>query len=408
MTDVPRLASLRCGIHSSTADYTTAPGTLRPLELRGPDVPGGLFPRSRAEIDRPLVKADGSRVPFVWGAKNIGAQPIPLEFRGVNNNDGSAVADWEAKLEAGFLLQSFFGAVAPATVGAAPTASGVAGLVLTASTNVILNNELILFTTTTGVFARRVISGGGTTSLTLDRAFTGTPSGPVRRAARYTMSPGVTEHTPVFLDAEGTTIGGTAWRQQLFGCFPQSMVITMPDTGLVQLDMTFLPNDWAQPAAAAPGVLVPTAGAPVMASSMAFYDGADLLDISSAKLTVNIGGVMKPSASGPNGVKGGVAANKRDIMLEGDLYLGGLPGEKRFATGGTPLANADTGGALAAGTVATTRSLLLQCGLVAGGTLALWLPEAAVISTIVPNGDFLVERFVARATGAIPLIVGAY
>lgn len=406
MSDVVRLSSLRTGIHASTSDYSSLPAVLRPIELRGPDVPAGLFPRSRAEIDRPLVVPDGRRVPFAWGTKDIAPITIGTEFRGVNANNGAAVADWEAKLELGHVLQSLF-STAPASVGAAPTASGVAGLILTASSTAIVNNDLIMFSTTTGTFVRRVISGGGTTSLTLDRAFTGTPSGPIVRGARYTANPAQTEHVPLFLDAEGTT-GANAWHQQLFGCFPQSCVITIPDTGLVQFDATFLPNDWTQLAPVAPGYAAPVAGAPVASSLVAFYDGADLLDISSAKLTYNTGGVMKPSASGPNGVKGGVGASKREIMLEGDLYIGGFTGEKRFSQGAVPLANADTGGAIANGTVATTRSLMLQVGLVAGGALGIWLPEAAVISTVVNNGDFLVERFVARATGSTPFVLGIF
>lgn len=407
MSDISRLLSLRSGIHASTSDLTAIPGVLRPLEMRGPDVPAGLFPRSRAEVDRPLIAPDGRRFPFAFGAKDISPLTLGFEFRGVNANTGGAVADWEAKQELGHLLQSLFGA-APATTGVALTCSGVAGVTLTLSGSTYQNNDVILFTTTTGPVARRIISGGATVTVTLDRAFTGTPSGAVIRGARYTAVPSQTEHVPLYLDAEGTTVGGVAWRQQLLGCFPQSLVVTVPDTGLVQLDATFAPNDWLQPAAASPGYAAPVAGAPAAASNVQFFDGADLLDVSGAKLTYSTGGIMKPTASGPNGVRGGAGTNKRDVMLEFDHYLGGFTGEKRYGVGAAPLANLGTAGALANGTVQATRSLLLHVGSVAGSTIAAWIPEAVVISTIVANGDFTVERCKAYATGPVPLVLAVF
>jgi hypothetical protein len=407
VTDSPRFLSLRSGIHASTSDLTSTPGTLRPLELVDAP-PAGLLPMARAEIDRALVKADGRGVPFVWGAKDISPLTLKFELRGVQGNDGDAVSDWEALQELGHLFQSLF-AAAPATTGSAPTASGTAGATLTVSSTDIEDDEAILFGTTTGVFARRVISGGGTTTLTLDRAASGTASGPVLRGAVYTADPAQTAHLPLYLDAESTQEGGTAWRKILKGCFPQSMVISVPDTGIVMCEATFAPNDTdTTQAAADPGVLSPAAGAPIFASNVQFWDGADLLDASNLKFSYSTGGVMKPTSAGPNGVRGGVGVSKRQITLEGDLYLGSFTGEKRFAVGSTPYAQADIGDALDAGTVNTTRSLLLQVGTIGTATVAIWIPEASVRSTIVANGDFTVERFVARATGAVPAIIVIY
>lgn len=400
MTDLIRLKSVQVGLHASAADVATFPGTLVPVQPRE-RVPT-LLPRGRTEIIRDLVTVDGRAVPAAFGGKDLADVTLPLEVKGVNDNSGAAVSDWEAKLDIGVILESFFGAAAPATTGSAPTASGTAGTTLTASANVVQNGEVVIFANTAGdVFMRRVVSGGGTTSLVLDRAFTGTATGTIRRAAVYTPSFGKAHHTHIGVDVEGTQDDGSEWHQRLIGCAVAALRFGIPDTGLVTLDVTIKPTDFDQPAAASPAYAEPTAGAPIAAPAL-FYDGANAYDATGLSLVCDNGTVMRPTAAGPNGVKGGVHANKRATVLEGRVMLGDgtTPGGELPFRSGSPdlieLMGTDTD----AGVVRTTRDLFVQVGKANGRIMGIWLPAASVHYTTVEAGDFVGVAFTARISGA--------
>lgn len=405
MTDLIRLKSVQVGLHSSPADVSSFPGTLVPLQPR--ERAATVLPRGRTEIVRDLVTSDGRAVAAAFGGKDLADITLPLETKGVNANDGSAVADWEAKLDIGVILESFFGAAAPATTGSAPTASGTAGTTLTASTNVVQNNEVVIFANTAGdVFMRRVLSGGGTTSLVLDRAFTGTATGTIRRAAVYTPSFGKAHHTHVGVDVEGTQDDGSEWHQRFIGCAVSALRFGIPDTGLVTLDVTLKPTDFDQPAADEPAYAEPTAGAPIAAPAL-FYDGANAYDATGLTFVADNGTVMRPTAAGPNGVKGGVHANKRGAVLEGRLMLGDgstVTGELPFRSGSPDLIEL-MGTDTDAGVVRTTRDLFLQVGKSNGRIMGVWLPAASVHYTTVEAGDFVGVAFTARISGATGFVL---
>lgn len=404
MTDVARIRSVRYGIHASAGDFTTFP-SVTALDHIGDGA--SLLPRSRVEVAADFAASDGRGYPFRWGGKDISPVILDFEFKGVSGNTGAAIPDFEAVTEQGKILQSFFGAVGTATVGAVTTCSGTAGATLTvvSGTN-IPNDSIIMFTTTTGTFIRRVISGGGTVTLTLDRAASGTASGNVIRAGVYTAVPSRTAHAHLAVDVEGTTVGGTAWRQRFFGLAPSMLDITFPDTGLVTAKATLNPTDWDQPAAASPAFASPTAGAPIAVAGYTFGDAAiGDLDLANAVLKINNGVAMRATGSGPNGVRGGVAADKREIVLEGEVFMGGST-----PSGQMNLANTQAwlGSLLSAGTIATTRALSLQVGTVAGAAVGLFMPAAAVRATVINKGGLQMAKFTAKATGATPFFMGIF
>jgi hypothetical protein len=394
---------VRIGVHTSDADVSTFPVTLVPIENLGDGA--AFLPRQRTPIEFDAAASDGRGFAHRWGGKDIAAVPVEMEFKGVNSNTGAAVADWEAKLEQGLMLQSIFGAVAPATTNTATTCSGTAAATLTVVSGTdIPNNTIIAFTTTTGFFIRRVISGGGTTTLTLDRAASGTASGTVFRLARYTIDTTRAAFRHLGIDCEGTTASGTAWRQRFIGCGPQGCEIVFPETGLVQFKSTWMPTDFDQPAAASPAFASPTAGAPIASNGLTFNDNAiGDLDIAQAVLKIDNGLVMRPTASGPNGVRGGVATNKRTITLEGLVYMGGAAPAQQLNLANT---QAWLGSLLSAGTVATTRQLALQVGGAVGACMSVFMPAASVSATVVNQGGLQAVKFRAVATGLSPLILG--
>ena len=413
MTDVTRLTSLTYGINASATTIGTAPATFATVLPRS--TPASFLPRSRQAIDRALYSVDGRRFMRVFGVKDIGELALPIEFKGVSGNTGAAVAAWEAVMEQGNLLASLFGAVGVATVGAAPTVTSGTGATLVVSSNVLANNDIILVTTSIGTEARQVISGGGTTTVTVDRNWAGVPtaSSTVIRAGRYSISTSQTTHTPIWFNCEGET-----WRRRYQDCQPSSLVLNVPNAGLVEADFGFLPNDWDDQNEANPSFSAPTAGSPVVSGGSQFFIGANAFMLRNARLTLNIGMVMRETTTGINGVRGGLATDKTNIMLEGELYVGdnaGSIGDVSDDTGGSgvaPFLNDILGDGSATGAAPSSQDIALQVGTAAGAALYIRIPAADLRSAGVrEGGPFAVLPFQAFATAPAsgsPLSLGVF
>lgn len=403
MTDVSRLLSLTAGINAALNSIGTAPGAFTAIQPRS-TVPS-LLPRSREAIDRPLPSQDGRRFPRLQGRRNIDAINLPLELKGINNNTGGAVADWEAKQEAGMLWPSLFGAVAAATLNAAPTATSAAGVVLTASTNVLANLDIIGVATDKGLEWRQVVSGGGTTTPSMNAALLGTvvPGSTIIRAARYTHAPSTTNHKHVWFNAEWENL-----RRRYSDCAPGGFEIVIPTTGIVEFNSTWLPNDWSDQAEADPAFSAPTAGQPVVSGGCSFIIAAKALMMLNAKLTVDNGTVMRESSTGVNGVVGGVCADKTRVMLEVEVYVGNdspTIGEL-VDDSGTPSLDNILGSDAAIGDAITTRDVMLCVGVTAGASIFMRLPEADIRGEVVEGGPFNRAKLTCMATGSTPLYFG--
>ncbi|MFO0447383.1 MAG: hypothetical protein ACK52I_01620 [Pseudomonadota bacterium] len=410
MSAASRFQSIGVGIHVSTSDFSTMPST-SPVIPRA-FVPS-VLPRRRDPIERGTLPAiNGQRFANLRGAKNLSPIELPLHWKGANAYTGGAVTDWEARLEQGRILAALFGAVAPATTGTAATASGTAGATLTASSGTgYANGDVIMFTTTTGVFIRRITSGGGTTTFTLNQAASGTASGSIIRLARYTQTPGVSQHLHLAVDAESVIDGAGAARRQYLGCMASKGVLTIPNTGLCEFDVTLLPTDWQRVAPnASPTFADATYGDYIAVSGYEFMLGANKLDARNLKLTVDNAGEMRPTGAGPNGVRGGVAAatGPKVAMLEGEIFLGAsVPGQELQDNAGTPTARDLLGDAAAIGALAGTQDLMLSVpgtG-VGGASMGIFMPAADVVAEVVQGGNFNVLKFTAYGSGATPLVL---
>jgi hypothetical protein len=403
MTDVNRLRSLTAGINAALNSFNTAPSTFTTLQPRT-SVPS-MAPRAREAIERPVVVVDGRRLPRLHGPRNIAAIELPLEMKGANSNTGGAVSDWEAKLEQGNLLASLFGAVGVATTGSAPTVSGGSGTSLTASSTVLANNDIILIPTSAGNELRQVVSGGGSTSIVLNVAMVGTPTNgaTIIRLGRYTVAPSLTNHKHMWFNAEGET-----WRRRYKDCAPMQFSLNIPATGMVEFDSAWTPTDWDDAAEANPSFAAPTAGSPIVSGNNALFIAARSLMFKTAKLTVVNGTQMRESSTGPNGVLGGVCADKTNIMLEAECYVGDdNPSIGEFVDdSGTPSMDDILGSDATLGGSITTRDVMLQVGTVAGQCLFLRLPEADIRGETTENGALTMLKLTMMATGAAPLHLG--
>lgn len=407
MSDVNRLLSLTYGINAAPYTIGTEPAAYAPLQPRS--TPASFLPRTRQPIERPLVVVDGRRLPRAFGVKDLAELTVPLQMTGVNNNTGGTTAVWETKIESGNLLASIFGAVGVATTGAAPTVSSASGATLVASSNVLTDNEIVSIETTVGREARQIVSGGGTTTLTLDRALAGTgvAASTVYRAARYVVSSAQTVHTPIWFDCEGEN-----WRRKYRDCQPSSLVLNIPNAGVVEADFTFMPNDWSDVAEANPAYSAPTTGSPVVSGASQFWINGSAYMLRNARVSINLGMTMRETTTGINGVAGGMAVDKTNIMVEGELYVGATgAGNMGWLVDdtGTPTLDSILGDEQSTGTVITTRDVMLQVGSSIGASFYLRIPAADIRSSGVrEGGPFAVLPFQAMATGANPLTLGVF
>ena len=406
MTDVSRLLTVRHALHSDSSTFTGTPGTLFPL--RCTDDVAGLYPRNRVALARNLRSQGGRRYSHARGSQDVADITLATEFRGVDSNTGAAVAAWEAKMEQGLLLQSMFGAVAPATTGAAPTiaASGHTPLsgILAVAGLTTANGQVIAFATTTGLQMGRILSGGGTTSLTLDHPYTGTPTtaATVFRMAVYTVADAVTHHVHVFLTGEGES-----WRRDYFGCAPMSMALSLASGQLVGMSSVFSPTSWADVAEADPAHAEPTAGSPIVADRVRLMiDGVEYF---ASNLSINYSNatqIRDVDTIGGNGRLGGVcgAGDGKSFTIEGEVLIGAtspaLTGELADAAM-VPLLGSDVN----AGAVSTVREVALMVGSDVGAIMYALLPTADfVASTAIVNGLSRM-KFTAVGTGTLPAVL---
>lgn len=407
MTDIGRLQTLRYALHANATTFTGTPGTLVPLQIT--DEASSFLPRQRTPIDRSLRSLSGRRFPHIRGAQDVGDVTVACEFKGVNSNSGNAVADWEAKMEQGYLLASLFGAVAPATSSTASTvdstghtpASGI--LQVVSGTNYSVG-QVIAFATSAGLQIGR-IEIKATNVLTLQHPYTGTPTtgATVFRLGVYAVNDALTSHVHAFFAAEGED-----WRRDYFGCAPMSMNIGIPNTGALTMSSVFSPTSWSDVAEANPAYADPTAGNPIVNDGAYFrLDGTEYL-LRNASITYNCATAIRETATKTNGRLGGVCGtgDGKSFMIEGELYISDAAtlGELQD-NAGTPTMSALLGSDVAAGQVSTQREVALQVGTEIGGCLYALLPTADFRATVQTSGAFPVVRFQAMGTGALPAVL---
>jgi hypothetical protein len=406
MTDVARLSTLRYGLHSNNATFTGTP-SLVPLRLT--DDGASFLPRNRTPIPRALRSLSGRRYSHIRGVQDLADITVATEFRGVNANTGGAVTDWEAKMEQGYLLASLFGAVAPATTSTAPTvaASGhtpASGILTVVGTNTA-NGQVIGFATSDGFEVGRIASGGGTTALTLDHPYSGTPTtgATVFRAAVYSVADAVTHHVHSMFSAEGED-----WRRDYFGCTPMSMALALPNAGIVGMTSVFSPTSFSDVAEGNPAHAEPTSGSPIVVDlARMWFAGANVVARDIA-ISYSTAAAMRTASTRTNGKLGGVCStgDGKTFTIEFSVYVGDatIAGELQDSTG-TPSLNALLGDSDTSGTVSTTRKVSLQFGSGVGACGYAYLPEADCVVTTQHTDGLTVARVVATGTGALPAIL---
>jgi hypothetical protein len=303
-----------------------------------------------------------------------------------------------------------FGAAATATTGAAPTvaASGhtpsTGTLVVVGTT--LANGDVIGFATSDGFEVAKISAGGGTTTITLEHPFTGTPTtaATVFRAAVYSVADATTHHPHAFFSAEGED-----WRRDYFGCAPMSFALEMSNAGIVGFTSVWSPSTHSDVAEANPTHAEPTAGSPVVVDLCRLWFGGSELMARDFSLTYSNGMAVRRADTETNGKLGGVAgaAGAKEYKLEFSVYIGAtaLPGEIQDSTGSPASLATLLGISDSAGDVSATREVSLQVGTEVGCTFYAWMPTAdCQVTTQIVDG-LTMARVVCVGTGAVPGIL---
>lgn len=379
MTALLRQLDVQFGLHADVSDFTTAPVTFRRLQVTGGAE--SLMPRRLMEISRnDIASLDGRGFVHLYGPLDL-ADLVPVtEFKGVNTNDGSAVASagWAAKMEQADLLTSMFGSLPVATTSAAPTvaASGHTTTTLTTAGTAPVAGEFFLFQTSGGPVIRQVFSVAGQIA-TFDRTYAGTPTSAstIIRAARWVWDASVRNH--VHMGAKVEVVGSLL--ATFLGLAPVSCALAIPTGGKLTATWAFSPSDvdgFAAPVAPTP--TPPTAGAPIVGLNAVVMLGAERYFAENISVAINTGNEPRTTPATENGVAGGVQVEKRGNGVQVSFTLrneSNLRGGVERNTG-TETIRTLAGDTLGAGALSTSRDVLLVVGRSAGAALVLRIPSA--------------------------------
>lgn len=389
-TDVTRILDLKFGKHASVSDWTATPGTLRVIQPES----ATIYPRDTRRLERNLASPDNREFAAIIGPQDLGAFSVTQLMRGVSGNVGAAFVAGTT-MEQADMLDVVFGAAASVPVGAAVTVAaaghvpGTGTLVVVGTT--VANGDMILFSVTSGAdfVAREVVSGGGTTTLVLDRAYVGTPTtgSTVIRAARWAVDPSIHDRIHGGFVAEGED-----WLQTILGCQCESFELNMSEGEIVRMITSWAPTSFAPGNDAALSFVSPTFGSEIVAVNAALWiAGVEYLTQSLSLKVTNTLRARKTFA-GANGQLGYIVTRVPEVMLSGMIYAGDNAasiGEMQYDAG-TPSFRDLTESA-------TSRDIAVQVGLSAGAAMYLRIPAAEVRAVAADSEGLLMWQITANA-----------
>jgi hypothetical protein len=398
MSDRVNLNSLRAGIHTSTTDWTSTPGSLtfhRPLN-------SPIFDPGYTAIERADQRADGATTPALRGPKNVSLPDITVELTGLSGGGagdstdastlGHAVSDF---------LTSVMGQVASNATGETTDGSDAgSGTTVTAdaSTSFTDGDGILVKGTTSGKYVAREVTGASTADITIDRALTtddGTADtadeGEVIYAAR-TYAPAMTtgDHVPFYLDAEGEN-----FRRVFTGCHA-SASLTLGAGGMAQLNLSgIMATDWTDSPEANPTYADPTTGSPIVLVDCPMWIGSALYYGSVNSIDFGVTYEPRVAQGGPAGHWGMVATAKKAPTFTGEINFGALDGEATDALLATWRGTYEHS--------APTFDVGIQMGRQPGSAAYFRAPAARFTSiNLAARGGQVVAQFTATCTGTDP------
>lgn len=383
MTDISRALLVRCGLHASVNDITAEAGTLIFIE----PVADVDLKANQAKLERNFVRASNEELSAVLGVKSA-SMPFTLHVRGVNGGAGDNVSAARlTKTELGTLLDSIFGAGTDGTGATITDGDGSVPDLDVDDTAGFSVGTAVLFSNGTEIVVREVTarstsSGAGT--LTLDRDYSGTPSGVAYGSASWAAAPSSQSHKHLYFDVEGQN-----WRRKLFGAM-SNLTIAFPMGQ--QVTASFDPRfcDWSDAAEANPSFTAPTVGNDIIATNGELFIGDTPYAIADLAFDLGLEIQERTDLSAANGVGGYVVVRVKP-KLTAKLYKGELT---------TDATDTILGTLQSAGTL----DVAVQFGRAAGAAMYLRMsaadPRDAVQS--ITNGLETID-VVFHGTGATPV-----
>lgn len=396
MSDLARMLSVVFAKQSSATVFDAASiGTAFSLEPESCEV----MPRDTVRLERNLVRGDNQEYASVIGPKALDPIAMTLLMRGVSGNTGTSAFASATTTEIGQLLDCIIAAaVDPSGAGSTATAGATPNLTMTSGAN-YANGDGVLFATSTGTWAREIVSGGGTSTLVLDRAYTGTVSNPttILRGAHWLLTPATSMKTHGFIRAKGEH-----WERSYAGCM-SSLDLDFSEGQVVKASMSWQPTDWTDTTVGT-AFSAPTAGSHIVNIGATFMIGDTAFLLKGAKLTLGYTISPRTTVVGPNGIQGYVVTREQPV-LTGSLYVGSNSsfGEINDSSG-TPRINSltqttnDSGTAITAGTAAATYDISLQVGTAGSQAMYLRMPAAEFSGKVAQDNGVEVINFSAKAT----------
>lgn len=389
--NVSRILDLKFGKHASVSDWTTAPSTYRTIEPES----AGVYPRDTRRLDRKLYSPDNRAFSSVIGPQKLDPFQVVQLFRGVNSNSDGGAFTVATSLEQADMLDVIFGTAASNISGAAVTVAAAGHTpgsgILEVSGTTVATGDMILFSVSSGAdfIAREVASGGGTTTLTTDRPWSGTPTtgATVVRAARWNHDPSVHDRVHGGWKAE--------WEDGLhefLGCMCESFELSIAEGEIVKMTTSWVPTSIEPGTDSSLSYSAPTFGAEIVAVNAAFWIGS--VEYLVEGLSFRKAAQLRPrrTPAGENGVLGYVVTAEDDVVIRGRIYAGsnsGSTGEMQYDSGTPSFRDLTEGN--------TARDIALQVGLSAGAAMYLRIPAADVRMTAVDADGLMMWDFEAIA-----------
>lgn len=393
MSGLQRMQTCRVGKQASATDVsTTAPGTLVFIEPESISGVGG----DTVRIERNLYRGDNQEHSYLRGAKSLDAIAITQLLKGVSGNTGTAAFTSLTTTEHGHMFESIWGAAVSDPSGVGSTATAGAGgantLTMTSGTNYD-DGRGVLFTTSTGTWAREIESGGGTANLVLDRVTTGVLTNPttILRGAKSVLASSTNMHTPLYIDVEGE------WGRRTYGGCYSSLDLDFAEGQPVKMSTSWMPTDWAGPAKANPTFSQATAGGEIVNIGASFWIGDSVFLLRGAKLSLGYTIVPRATVNGANGVHGYVITRKQPV-LTGSLYVGSNAAFGELADlSGTPTLQSLQGLDMDPGEVPTTRDIAFQVGTQGTAAIYVRIPAAQFSGSFSQDNGIDTFNFTAKA-----------
>jgi hypothetical protein len=197
-------------------------------------------------------------------------------------------------------------------------------------------------------------------TLTLDRAYTGTPvnGSIVYVGCSWYPDNDAPNHTHLAADLEFLGVE----RTKMYGGMGALVVDFPANGGLATCAWSFDFTDDDTPVSASPTFVAPTVGSGIPCIDGSFWVGASELLLRDAKLSITPAKTAKQHYAGVNGFAGYIVTDI-EVALEGTLLMGALTGEATATTRGTLQG-------------ATVQDIAFQIGRAAGETFYVRMPAA--------------------------------